>query len=316
MNIKKTILIPLFILLFTGCIKEDRTDCITDNNAELRFEYSVMETEFLNYIHTVDVILFDETGHYLLHRRADEQALKLHQGMKFTIDPGKYYVVAWANISSNSKFCDFIPGVTHFDDCVLEISPDANESGDPVYYAPNKAKPGTKSVTPLTRTTAKLSSLEIEIPFGQKVEKVLDFTRAHRTINVWINKHIDPSGDPNELPTVDATQLWSRYDFTFTPQSLRRDYSQLSKPYTISGSTYSLASFHSAYGEITGDTDIIVRRTSDGTARHMVNLKQFITANSITDTDQVDIMVTFLEDMGVTVTVPTWTGKPVEPGID
>lgn len=319
MRIQELLTIPLlaFVLLLSGCIKDDRSDCAVDDNCELLFEYSTATTDkFPEHIHSVDVVLFDAQGRYLMHAKADQQSLAAYRGLKLTLDPGKYHVVAWANVKDNSQFCQFVSGTTPFDDCLVEIHPNCSESGDPVYYAPFKAKPVTKSVGWGPHTRAGMDLYEVVVPYGGTVVKVLDFVRAHRSVYVWSRDYTDIVNGRNLCPTVEAKNLWSGYDFHFTTKAQRRDFKQCGTECTVNGVTYSLSTFHHAYGKIENDMNFEVRRTSDNTLRTTVNLKKFLADNPSADTDDIHIMVTFLDDLGVEISLPEWVEKNITPGFE
>lgn len=316
MKLKKLLATALIAMTMYGCINDERIDCALENNTVILFEYSALSTQFNDVISSVDVVLFDGEGRFFLHRRIEDPDLRLYQGTRFTLDPGTYYVVSWANVSYKSAFRAFEENTTSFDECLLEIDSSSTESGgDPIYYAPAKAKPACRSGAGITRASDDLSIYEIIVPVGERVTKTLDFVRAHRTINVWINGYTENSVAVN--PTVGATKLWSGYNFYFSPTSTRRDFSQKSQTATLSGTTYSSATFHSAMGTIDANTDIIVKNSNGAGTIYSVNLRDFIDENNIADedTDEIDILITFTDDLGVTVGLPDWSDKPVKPGV-
>lgn len=305
------------MLALSGCLKEHPGECDISENLEVLFTYSDAPNEdFTDRITSVDVILFNNHGRFLEHRRASLNELSAYAGMRFTVPSGRYHVVAWGNVRDNSVFNAFTSGVTMFRDCVLEIDPSSTETGDPIYYAPYREKPAARSGEVSTRDDS-LAFYAVDVPPGRKTTKILDFVRAHRTLNVWIKGYHEIVAGQNVYPVVKSTDMWSKYDFFFTTQALRRNYTQQSHVREVNGVPYAVATFHTALGKIDGATDVILTRRSDGGHIITVNLEQFVTDNGITDTDEIDILITFFPpggDYGVTVTVPNWSGAPVQPG--
>ena len=318
MKLIKLLIIPLLAWAFSGCISDNRTDCTLENNTVLVFEYTTdASKKFTDIIDNVDVILYDADGCYMSHRIATRSDMSIFQGMRLTLQPGTYYVVAWGNVGSNSGYRSFVEGTTTLDDFLLEIQSTSNETGDQVYYAPLREKPACRSSFGRTRAAADMSIYEIVVPSGGRVTKTLDFVRAHRTINVWI-KGYEESGT-TAFPVVGATKLWSGYDFYFnSAASARRDFLQRSRSATISAGTYAKATFHSAMGVIDNNTAILVNSSSGGETVYSVSLRDFVDDNKIEDkdTDEIDILITFDMNLGITVGIPEWIGKPITPGID
>lgn len=316
MRLKTLLIILLALPALNGCLGEYDEECNAPDNLELLFTYDDASDEaFTDRITSVDVILFDMQGYYHSHRLVSLSELSAHARMRFILEPGIYYAVAWGNVGDNSGFSAFTPGITTFQDCFLEINASSTETGDPVYYAPYKEKSATRSDVVSIRNE-ELMLYVINVSEGQKTTMTLDFVRAHRTLNVWIKDYRETMGGQAVYPVVTATQRWSKYDFFFTTQPLRRDYTQQSHMQTVEGIPYAAATFHAALGRIDNNIDVVLNRPSDGGHVLTVNLDQFITTHGITDTDEIDILITFLSDQGITVTVPRWTGTSVQPGVD
>lgn len=311
---KLLLLIPFLGASLAGCIKEDRSDCDPEYNLEFLFEYTTEpDTEFTELIKSVDMLLFDANSYFLEHRQAFETDLTEFQGMRFSLAPGIYYVVAWGNVGEYSGFSDFTTD-TEFSQANLHITDliEEGEGGDPVYYAPYKEQPYTRSGGTATRGEPTL--YEVHVLSGRTTVKQLDFVKAHRTINVWIHGY-ENSGVGEALhPAVRCTQLWNMYNFYFVPMDSRSNYRKQTHAETISGNEYSATTFYSALGAIDGGTDITVRRSSDDLVGYTLNLKQFVQDNHLLSTIQVDILIAFSADMGVSITVPQWTEIPVQPG--
>lgn len=316
MRPKSLLIFPLAALALAGCLNEDTGDCDISNNLELVFTYTDNpDRNFTEIITSVDVYLFDEEECFHEHRRVE-----LGNKASFTVPAGTYHAVAWGNARGNTTFTPCTQGITVFDDGFVQISPEATESGDPLYYAPYRAKPAARGHDTRSKPTTRsgdMSLYAIDVPAGRRTVKILDFVRAHRTVNVWIRGYSEMMAGQSVYPIVTTTNRWCRYDPFFQTQSDRSNYVQQSLIVTLASVQYAAATFHTALGQI--DNAVEVKLNSPADNRHIltVNLLNFITVNNITDTDEIDILITFPasgDDYGVTVTVPSWGETPVSPG--
>lgn len=314
MKLSKLTLVFTLTLCAAGCMKENFSDCIYGDNAILRFSFidSNGQDQFGAYIHTADLILFDDQGRFMMHEALSEQMLDDFRGVKLTVDPGTYYAVCWGNVRDNSHFSDFVPGVTPFSDCFLEIAPSATETGDPVYYAPHKSKPAVRSGaaagSPTRSPGTDYDLYRIDVPEGEVVTKELRFVRAHRTVHVYAKNLAS-------APKVSTRQLWNRYNFFFQPQTSCCDFTQATTAEQISGGDFYVARFHSALGKFDSNMSVEIHNNMGDRTLHTVNLLQFVTDNPPADTDDIHIQVEFLDDLGIAVTVPSWVSRPVGPGV-
>lgn len=305
------VFIPFLAMLFGGCVKEGSSDCPPEYNLEFLFEYTTEpDIAFTELIKSVDLLLFDADSYFLLHKRSDTNSLDVFQGMRFSLNPGTYYAVAWANKSDHSSFSDYAAVTKLFAQCYYQIAEQASDGGDPVFYAPyKKVSAGTG-----------LELYEIHVLSDRTTVKQLDFVRAYRTINVWINGYGQSGLGEDIQPTINVRNLWSMYDFYLKPlnspdwPNSRRNYRQQTHDAVISGNHYSAATFYSALGEVDNETDIEIHRTSDDQLSYTLDLKQFVEDNNITNTERIDILITFLNNQNISITVPQWTERPVQPG--
>lgn len=299
-------------LALSGCMEEDFSECLVDNNLTLTFSLTGTngQDQFDTHIDMVDVVIFDAQGRYLMHHPVSKRMLGEFKGVTMTITPGTYYVVCWANVLDNSRLCRFVPGITSLEECSIEIVP-SSTTGDQVYYAPYKDKPAAYlSISdPLSRSLGTEYELyKIDVPVGSKVTKDMAFVRAHRTIHVY-TKNLTIA------PQVSVKQLWSKYNFFFETQSLCYDFARIATSEQISGTEYHVTRFHSALGEITSNVNVDILSSIGNKLLYRVNMLQFVTENPPADTDEIHILVEFLEDLGVNISVPEWVSKPVTPGV-
>lgn len=316
MKRSRLFLLTILALLTAGCI-HDSSDCPVDDNFVMKFNLrsAAGEDIFDANIHKIDVLFFDAECKFVMRKHYTPGMLDAERGVAVTLDPGEYKIVCWANVQDNSGFCGFIEGATMFSDCYVEIPETTTTGGDKVYYSPYSTHPESRSGGALTRAGEDYSYYTVTIPARETVVKEYGFARAHRTVNVFVSGFDDSPEGVRIQPTVDARRMWSRYDFFFNTQHLKRDFCQQTARVTVESGEMDLAAFHSAYGEIADDMDLIVKRTSDGTDVATVNLKQFVADNPLADKSEINILVSFLDDHSVTITVPEWIEKPVVPGV-
>lgn len=313
MQLKSLLIIPIAVLALSGCINERPGECDIPENLVLIFTYNdAPDLPFTDFITTVDVILFDAQGSYYTQRRIEVNELSTSLTARFTVPSGMYYAVAWGNVLDHSRFSDLIPGATMFEDCFVEINDSATDTGDPVFYAPYIERPG--SGTGATTRNGHMTLYEVDVPPGTSTTKTLDFVRAHRTINVWIRGYNETMEGVEVHPDVTITQRWSRYDFFFTP-SIRRDYRQPSHVETVEGVVFDEATFHNGIGQIDDDIEVILTSPTDDSQITTIGLAQFVAENNIINTNEIDILITFLSDNEITVTVPVWSETPLQPGV-
>ncbi len=290
-------------LALTGCemVYDDLSGCVWGDNATLIFTLKdgAGADLFPQTITTVDAFIFDADNRLVEHRRFEKSELDEFAGWRLSLPPGDYRVVCWGNMGSNSCFGAMTPGVTTFAQCCAEIDAAATASGDEVYYGPKKERPATQ-------TDSDMAIYTFSVPRDGSLTHEVPLVRAHRTVNVWVQ------GVPYEV-TVEIEQLWAQYDFFYNTTDRRVDFTQAAHGVTTADGPAQLAAFHSAFGEITDDMVITVRKASDGTVIATVNLKEFLEANPTALKDTIDILIKFY-DLGVSVSVPSWVTQIITPG--
>lgn len=316
MKIIRLLILTSLALLLSGCMKEDMSECILEGDLTLTFTLPDKngKDRFSAHIDAVEVLIFNNEGRFLMHKTVSKKMLGEFQGLKMTLPAGTYNLMCWGNVLDNSRFSQFVPDVTLFEECSLEIPHTSTQTGDQVYYAPHKEKPSAFLLNGdipelVTKDIGKEYEIyKINIPAGENVTKNLPFIRAHRTVHVYTQ-------NLNNAPRVSIKNLWSKYNFFFETQDLCYDFTRSASVEQISGVDYHIARFHSALGLITADVDIDILSSVDDRVLHRVNMLQFVKENPPADTDDIHILVTFLDNLGITVTIPSWLDKPINPGV-
>ena len=289
-------------LTLPGCIDEQNLNtCPVD--VTLTFDNEENGTDrFAQNIQTVDAYLFDADGVYLFTQRAASELDHFH-GMHLSLTPGDYRVVCWANLSNRSGLPNFVPGVTTIDECYVQIVSTA--TGDALYFAPKGNGSRATNSTGSGDNTLHVSSQE-------NTTKHMSFVRGARVINVYIQGIEHTQNGAPGAPSVDATNLWSKYSFAFEPQSDKTTLTQQAAPTTTPDGEMYLTTFYSGLGEITPDMEIVVYNAL-GREVYRLNLATYLSENNVTDTDDIRIAFDFDDtfSLGVTVTIPDWESVDV-----
>jgi hypothetical protein len=314
MRMTKLLTTFLLALALSGCLDDqNRDECSGD--VKLLVRCTINGVERINDISTVGLFVFDEdnmpfSDHYLTP--ADFAG----EGYRLTLPPGKYRLVSWANATDRSRFSPLIRGVSTLDRSYIEAT--STRTGDALYYAPDQPNPyipatrGGEAPQPITR--ADYSAYLLEVLPNQSVTKELDFVRAHRTINVYV-KGIETL-QTGTTSTVEAAGLWNKYNFLFETQDSRMDFAQPTVPVTTLDGPMQLATFHFAYGEIRNDITVTLKGAAGTILTPAINLHQYLLDYPAADRDDINILITFLSDLGMTITLPSWDAVTVTPGTE
>ena len=301
------------LLLTEGCTSmyDDLSDCILENTT-LIFTYKDVNGNdiFPRDIHSVDAYIFDEAKKFVMHHRSESNELDMFAGWKLNLTPGDYYVVCWGNVGGNTRIDDFVKGVTTFDECTIQIPPSITSSGNPIYYAPYKKHPESRSGVLDTRAIdPSMQEYGFHVVAQTENIKEMIFVSAYRTINVYI---IGYPGSATEPAMVTGTQLYAEYDFYYVTKDVTRNFTQPALPVTLPEGAL-LATFYVGFSEIKDNMNFILKKGEDGATLETVNLKNFLEEFPEEYNDTINIVIKFTE-LGVTITVPGWNNVPVTPG--
>jgi len=318
MKLGKLLSVVLLTLIAVGCTKEDLSVCLTENDVTFRFVLKDQDgiDKFKNHIDVVDLLIFDEDGLFVYRETINKRMLDEFQGKKTKLNPGIYYVVCWGNVRENSAFSTLTPGVTTMESCFIEIPTTATKTGDPIYYAPyvRNAYSRAANLSQSRRLSNEFIIWELVVPNNESVEREINFIRAHRTINTYVEGLVDNVNGILYAPIIEIEEAWNRYNFLFETLYYRTDLSQQSVlANTLDGQMY-FSQFHVGFGEVVPDINVIIRRGSDRQVIAVVNLKQFLTDNPDEDKNDINIKILFLDDLGVEVSVPGWVIDIINPG--
>ena len=319
----------LAILLFTGCLKQDWSLCVAQNNdsnltLSFRYELSGDVNEFSDYISSVDVFLYDAFFRQVEHRRLERADLEILQGTTFEVTPGVYYAVCWGNVDDHSQLDEVQVEELLTDRLLHTTSP---ESGSPLYYSPYMS---ITEMSGMSRSdTPDYSAHEIAVPQGETVTREMEFIRAHRTLNIYVQNYEDPVEGINPRLKVTVTNLAEEYDYLMRVRPSRRDYTMATQKVTTPDGEMVMVKINTPYYEIKDNIDIHLEKYSDGTPIcQPVNLLEYIEDNPTTiaainnatrgvDVNraphELDILIKFLTDGSVSIVMPDWGETPVGP---
>lgn len=304
-QLMKSINIALFaclLLLFTGCIKEDRDNC--ENKLILEFEHKdkLGKDIFLKAIDKVDVFIFNESNKLIYKQKITKSTLTNSRVTTMKLPSGKYHIVSWANANDNSVFEGTELG-TDLSELRLK-NPTLNNNkivdGDPLYYY---------------ATDVDLST--ITLPNGGTLRKKIPFCRAHIKIEVYIKGFGDSNGtSPDLTPLLELTNLSTDYDFDMVTTKDKISAVDKTIYEVIDGNKFAVADFYPTVFSEETDTDLLVRKQSDNSVVTTVSLKDFIKKNNIDlNSCQQTIIPIYIEykSTEVVVSVPSWDSVPVKP---
>jgi hypothetical protein len=301
--------------LLQGCINDDLSMCPYPDNLTLTFRVEAGGIDIARTLNTVDVFLYDALDRFVEHKRAERSDLTIFSGVRFTVTPGEYRVLAWANASPGSRYSDLIPGVSRMEEGYIEMS----GAGDTLYYAPARtnAYKGEASLrAAATRADDPYSLYRVVVPKeGGKVVKEVSFTRAYRSVSIYLKGlEFFDAGEITQEIGVEARNLATRYNFLFDTQEsvLRNDARAFAGTMTPDG-TLPTVRFFSAYGPVTDNMTFTLRNLPDGIRSITIPLREYLMENPPFSYDDIEILVEFLDNVQVNITLPNWSSNPVIP---
>lgn len=298
-------------LIISGCIKPDRDDCGLKYNCVLLFQLNEQDASgslMAEKLNSIDVLIFDANNHYVTKAYANQAELKQFPGVKLSLDPGEYNIVSWGNACERSQFSSFTDN--KFEGCYIEMV--SSENGSALYYAPDKNSTRTASGVNLTRYEDDMEIYKVVVPPNSVVEKTMTFARAHRRLNVYLERY---NTEP-DAPLVEINKIPYKVDFFLNTASDRKTYKQQARYQETSLGDMLLASFDTPIADFSYDMILNVMKKSDGTpVVQPLNLKQYVDENAalITDMNEIDILIKFNTDATVSITMPSWDNINVDP---
>ena len=304
MKIKGLFTVLLLILSITGCLKEDLEDC-PDYNVVLHFNYVYRGSGnlFTQRVENVKICIFDIPGNLVATYLKESTDLK-SSSVSLKLAPGDYRIVCWGNVLAHTEV---MGNNTLSDSRVFHVQRNggASDNGDPLFYAPR--------IRNLSNPNADI--LLVTIPEVGIVEKEIDFTAAHKTVEILVKGFTD-NGDMN--PIIEFNHIPSGYNFTLnTLPDFLMEYKQTGQ-YDTRAQAFSVTTFHMPLFELNTPIEMTLIRPTTGAVIHKINLRDYLANNAISlthgDWDQITILVEF-NDLGTVVSIKPWEGSSVNPGV-
>lgn len=315
------LMLLLIPALMTSCWKtgEDWSLCGVDDNFILKFRVQDgTDQTFQNEIKSVDVFLFDADKYYLDHKRVDKSELDVFKGVTFTVTPGIYHVVCWANVASNSRI-SAMDGNSNFENSFIEIvKPQTGNprTGCPIYYAPYKTPITRAGSGGLTRADDDYSIYSVEVVANTETVKELTFAKVHRSVQVYIKGYENTDLYDGKCPVVEQTNDGGKFNFLLHADLTPLDLEQQSMFGDTPSGQMHTAGFFSALIPVRNDMFVYLYHPTSGNILATVNLEQFIAAHNITDDSYIPIQLTFDPfDASVSINMPSWMDNPIVPDL-
>lgn len=197
MKYAKNLLFLLCIVLLTGCIKDDLSDC---DNVLLRFTYlgDGATDIFRQKIERVNLYVFDAETHTCVLSHTLNQSELDGQEMSLRLAPGSYQAVCIGNAYESTKIerkdgSDFAQMRFR---CQSAETDGLINSTDPLYH----------------------SLKDFVIPEGEKVEELIPFKSSHIDVVVEVKGYVDEvSASAPGAPVLKMDKLPAWTDFENTP---------------------------------------------------------------------------------------------------
>lgn len=300
------------MLVLTGCIREDYSLCPPKTNVTLYFRLAdeTRGNVFLDNVFTTLTAIYREDGTFVEAIATTEEQYRVFPGIKINLEPGKYRVVGWGNT-----------GIHTNDDSVRAGHPGDNAQvvyrfigvdrtvgqGDVLYYAPIGGNPTGEYVMTVDEN-------------GH--EGTLDFRPATRRIEVYVqgfdaggadNPVVRLAGLPPGLTFTGMRRIEEAEPVTAELRSEMTTVDKDGKAGRFAFALFNVFSLRVADYDIRVDLlDPVSRET-----RFSTPLSAYITPemDDPASTEPLRILIEFLGETDVRVTIPEWDLTDVGYGI-
>jgi hypothetical protein len=173
-------------LFLFGCLGEDRDDCPSTYNVALEFslpdEHGI--DRFPGEIHSVDAFILDNAGNLLRRERVERAALDAYQGLRLSLDPGRYRVTCWGNNADNTAYKELTTGAATGVITYANVIAGNAGDGDPLYRSP---RPAATRAPALTGDEPAVDGLlTLEVTSLRDVVLPVEFSVAHHRLEVRV----------------------------------------------------------------------------------------------------------------------------------
>jgi hypothetical protein len=296
-----TLLLPLLFL--TGCFKQDYSICPPESNVKLDFRLTG-EEDFRANVASVNAYIYDATGNYVGTEQLDKGDLDNHQGMTVLLDPGKYRMVFWANMGTNTlanRYESVAGDIRYSAICYNDLGIVTSDA-DRLWYGPCTGQRSEIRGIPQEYYT-------LTVPEEGSCSDVVWFTYAYRSLEIYV-KGIET------LPTLDIEELPEELGFLGMSVEEQTVTASHGTAWVEEGGTdYAATTFDTLFFEDTAEGDIaIVIRNAAGAELYRTSLADAIVQSGADPSGRViQLVFTFLHG-NVSVTIPSWNST--NPGFE
>jgi hypothetical protein len=292
--------------LATSCWQTDQnwSACQEKQNLVLRFRVqNVPDSGFDEYIDGVQVFLFDAGGNWIESRQVPRSETGGGRGTSFSLVPGTYQVVCWANVNGNSQMCE-MDSDSNLENSFVEIR--SNETGDPIYYTPYRAPLVRSATTSDTRADNFGEIYDVRIEPGTVTIREMVFVKVHRKVEIFMGGHPPVSRTTVAGPVVEHAGAGGRFDFLLRRRCPGITLTRPSVQKTVNGESMFTTDIISKLVPITPAEVINIYDPRTGALATTINVERFVKENKITDTSYIPIHIVFGMDASVSVSLPSW----------
>ncbi|MCD7935336.1 MAG: FimB/Mfa2 family fimbrial subunit [Tannerellaceae bacterium] len=290
------------ILSLVSCMQDDYSDCPEDETL-LTVQFAYLENDgedhFTAHISSLILCLFDEEKTlYTIHALNETEINNDTKEITFSVDPGEYYAVAWANIQEMPVLS---AGEEIYFETLTQLADEEQGTWEKAYYAPDKRGPDSRS--------SDFSQYQLTVPKGNHTTHSMFFMGAYHTIQVYI-RGLAPE---EPLPEIILSGVPAGYDYHLTPLTEETiTFTQTVQPVEIEGEQLWGVAFRVPHFDNENDMLISIPQLN-----RTVSLQEYMEKEEITVTDgeMKEIPILFIwNGVYAQVIFPDWNSIPTEGG--
>ncbi len=313
------------MLVLTGCFSDDISLCppLNNDNVTLNFRLPAdnVDCTFLDNVFTAVTAVYDEGGELVREVVTTSAHHLSFKGVRMNLPPGEYRVVSWGNTGSHTSHLDIDFNYKDGADAVVTyndiVDGKIRHGGDALYYAPNSV-----SMSRMGTGQGNEDGEYIMTVSEDGHEGTLDFRHAHRRLDVFVKNFND--GEGSQTPVVQTANIPQGLSFTGM-KPIDRDLvtaelqsEMVTVEYDGKEEYYALAAVHGFYQKV-GDYDTVINIVNPRTGATVYTTMLQEHFDPETDDPEKDViiqlLIEFLGDTEVEVTIPGWGNEDVTPGI-
>lgn len=301
----------LFLLLLSGCIKEDMDDC--KGSISLDFSYTADgNTQVFNeYIGTVDLYVFDAEGRYVYTRRLEGGELQSRRTV-LDLKPGHYHIVGVGNLGEK----DQVRGLT------LDRYADLTQT-----VVAHKAETENADGNPTGDDALYMGAVDVEVTASGDASRTVEFHNRH------INMVVEVVGAArDEEQATQAVPAWNQLGIKWTNLPSETDLAEGRVGGPLCDYEPSPGQYDEVERKLTSALNVmrfdrleqgtrsrlVVTNLITGATIETVDVMEFITDNHI-DLDReevtIGVLIVISKDGEISVELPDWVIEEVKPGL-